>query len=117
VDGLGIPHVIALVNPRAYFLALAAAAAECAMLDRLVLFRVPAHPRYLRQAVRTVAAVVRHTIEGARMPGGIVGTRAFLPALRGECARYRDALPAPWGMFVTLPRRLIRVRPATAVRG
>jgi hypothetical protein len=117
VEGLGIPHVIALVNPRAYFLALAAAVSECGLLDRWTVFRVPAHPRYLRQAVRTVAAVVRRTIEGARMPGGIVGVRALLPALRGECARYRDPLPARWHQFVPPPRRLIRVRPATSGRG
>jgi hypothetical protein len=117
VDSLGIPHVIALVNPRAYFLALAAAVAECGLLDRWTVFRVPAHPRYLLPAVRTVAAVVRHTIDGARLPGGIVGVRAFLPALRRECARYRDPLPAPWGMFVPPPWRVIRVRPAVSGRG
>ena len=34
VEGLGIPHVIALVNPRGYFLALAAAVAECGLLEK-----------------------------------------------------------------------------------
>ncbi len=117
VERLGIPHVIALVNPRAYFLALAAAVAECHVLDRWVLFRVPAHPRHLRLAVRIVAAVVRHTIDGGRMPGGIVGVRALLPALHRECPRYRESLPARWRLFVPPPRRLIRVRPAAAGRG
>ncbi len=114
VERLGIPHVIALVNPRAYFLALAAAVAECHVLDRWVLFRVPAHPRYLRLTVGSVAAVVRHTSEGARMPGGIVGVQALVPALRGECARYRDPLPTRWRLFVPAPRRILRVRPAAS---
>ena len=117
VEGLGIPHVIALVNPRAYFLALAAAVAECHVLDRWVLFRVPAHPRHLRLAARIVAAVVRHTMEGARMPGGIVGVQALLPALRGECPRYRESLPPRWRLFVPPPQRIIRVRPAASGRG
>jgi hypothetical protein len=117
IEGLGIPHVIALVNPRAYFLALAAAVAECHVLDRWVLFRVPAHPRHLRLAARIVAAVVRHTMEGARLPGGNVGVRALLPALHRECPLYRDSLPARWRPFVPLPRRIIRVRPAASGRG
>jgi hypothetical protein len=117
VDGLGIPYVIALVNPRAYFLALAAAVSECAMLDRWVLFRIPAHPRYLQHAVRTVVPLVQHTIAGARMPGGIVGVRTLLPALRGECARYRDPLPARWRPFVPPPPRILRVRPTASGRG
>src|SRR5512137_3205321 len=54
VERLGIPHVIALVNPRAYFLALAAAVAECGLLDRWLLFHIPAHPRHLVPAVRTI---------------------------------------------------------------
>jgi hypothetical protein len=116
VDGLGIPHVITLVNPRAYFLALAAAVAECSMLDRWVLFRVPAHPRYLQRAVQAVVPVIRHTIEGARMPGGIIAIRDLCATLRGECARYRDPLPARWRLFVPPPPRLIRVRPATSGR-
>ena len=116
VEGLGFPHVIALVNPRAYFLALAAAVAECGLLDRWTVFRVPAHPRYLGQAVRTVAAVVQHTVEGVRMPGGVVGVKALMGALREERLRYRDALPVRWGLFVPPPRRLIRVRPAASGR-
>jgi hypothetical protein len=32
VEGLYLPHVIALVNPRAYFLALAAAVEECGLM-------------------------------------------------------------------------------------
>jgi hypothetical protein len=113
VESLGIPYVIALVNPRAYFLALAAAVAECGLLDCWTVFRVPAHPRYLGQAVRRVAAVVQHTVEGVRMPGGIVGVKALMRALREERLRYRDALPVRWGPFVPPPRRLIRIRPVT----
>lgn len=47
IDALGFPQVITLVNPRGYFLALAAALAECRLRNRWVIFRVPAHPRHL----------------------------------------------------------------------
>jgi hypothetical protein len=100
------------VNPRGYFLALAAAVAECGLMDRWTLFRVPAHPRSMTQAVRAVAPVIRHTLEGARLPGGIVGLPALLPALRREAARYREPVPLRWRPWAEPPRRLIRTRPA-----
>jgi len=81
------------------------------------MFRIPAHPRYLQLAVRNVVPVIRHTIEGARPPGGIVGAQAFVPALRGECVRYRGPLPARWRGFALPPRRIICVRPVTVGRG
>jgi|GEM_PF-1073150 len=112
IERLHLPHVIALVNPRGYFLALAAAVAECGLMDRWTLFRVPAHPRSLTQAVRAVVPVIRHTLEGARLPGGIVGIPALLPALRREAARYREPVPPRWRSWAESPRRLLRIRPA-----
>ncbi|HEX7549389.1 MAG TPA: hypothetical protein VF579_02325 [Candidatus Methylomirabilis sp.] len=112
IEALGFPQIIALVNSRGYFLALAAAVAECGLMDRWTLFRVPAHPRYLGQAVRVIVPVIRHAVEGARMPGGIVGIPALLPALRREAAQYREPLPPRWRPWAEPPRRPIRIRPA-----
>jgi len=117
IEALGFPQVIALVNPRGYFLALAAAAAECGLMERWALVRVPAHPRSLGQAVRAVVPVIRHAVEGARLPGRIVGIPALLPALRREAARYREPLPPRWRPWAEPPRRLIQVRPVGADRG
>jgi hypothetical protein len=71
VSEFGIDNVIALVNPRGYFLALAAAVAECNLLGKWILFRVPAHPHHLIPAVKEVAPFVRSVAGGARIKGGI----------------------------------------------
>ncbi len=103
VEGLGIPHVITLVNPRAYFLALAAAVTECGLLDRWILFRVPAHPRHLLRAVREGASVVRAASVVTNLMGGIYPIPALLPALRHELRGYRDSLPPRWRSWGSLP--------------
>ena len=103
VEGLGIPHVIALVNPRAYFLALAAAVAECGLLDRWILFHVPAHPRHLLEGVRQIAPIVRAAVEGAHYAGGIYAVPVLLPALRDETRRYRNCLPLSWRRWGEVP--------------
>jgi len=104
VEGLGVPHVIALVNPRGYFLALAAAVAECGLLDRWVLFHVPAHPRHLLKAVREVAPIVRAAAVGTKLAGGIYPIPALLRSLRRETRRYREPLPPRWRAWGKVPK-------------
>jgi hypothetical protein len=103
VESLHIPHVIALVNPRGYFLALAAAVAECGLLDRWVLFQVRAHPRHLLEGVRQIAPIVRAAAGGVRHAGGIYTIPVLLPALRDETRRYQDRLPPRWRPWGTVP--------------
>jgi hypothetical protein len=105
VESLGIPHVIALVNPRAYFLALAAAVAECGLLDRWILCRVPAHPRHLLAGVRAITPIVRAAAEGVRQAGGVYVIPELLPALHDETRRYRDPLPPRWRRWGAIPTR------------
>ena len=105
VESLHIPRVIALVNPRGYFLALAAAVAECGLLDRWILFHVPAHPRHLLEGVQLIGPVVRAAVEGAHHAGGIYAVPALLPALRGETCEYRDRLPPRWRPWGEVPTR------------
>lgn len=105
VEGLGIPHVLALVNPRAYFLALAAAVEECGLLDQWILCRVPAHPRHLLDGVRQVVPTVRATAEGIHQAGGVYVIPELLPALHDETRRYRDPLPPRWRRWGAIPTR------------
>jgi hypothetical protein len=103
VESLGVRRVMAVVNPRAYFLALAAAVAECGLLDRWILCRVPAQPRYLLEGVRAIVPIVRAVASDPRYPGGMCPIREFLPALRLEARVYRDRLPARWRPWGTVP--------------
>jgi len=104
VNGMGIQNVFALINPRAYFLALAAAVAECNLLGKWILFRVPAHPRHLIPAVKVVAPFVRAVTGGARIEGGIYHVSPLFPFLQEEDKRYRHILPERWKEYGRLPR-------------
>lgn len=96
VDEMGFDQVIALVNPRAYFLALAAAVQGCGLLSRWMLFRIPAHPRFLIPAVREVMPFVRSAVHGAKHNGGIYFIPSSYPVLQGYEKSYRHPLPNPW---------------------
>jgi hypothetical protein len=109
VDGLGIPNVIALVNPRAYFLALTAAVAECGLLDQWLLLHIPAHPRHLIPVVRMIAPIVRGATRSATLPGGVYAIPARSPALQREVVHYRDPLPLRWRSWARVPtERIVR---------
>ena len=103
VHGMGIPNVLALVNPRAYFLALAAAVEECHLSKKWVLFRVPAHPRHLIPAVREVVPVVRAVAGGAMIEGGIYHVPSLYCCLQEEEKHYRHSLPDRWGKHNVQP--------------
>lgn len=96
VREMGFDHVFALVNPRAYFLALAAAAERCGLLSKWVLFRTPPHPRFLIPALGEVIPIVRAAVHGAKHTGGIYIIPSMYPALRAYEAAYGDPLPHPW---------------------
>jgi hypothetical protein len=103
VKGMGIQNVFALINPRAYFLALAAAVNECALLNNWILFRMPAHPRHLIPAVKKVAPFVRAVADGARNKGGIYHIPSLFPFLQDEDKKYRHVLPERWKEYGRLP--------------
>jgi len=104
VNGMGIQNVVALINPRAYFLALAAAVNECDLQKKWILFRMPAHPRHLIPAVGEVVPMIRAiTVGEGRMNGGIYHIPKLYPFLESEEAAYRDKLPNRWGPYGKLP--------------
>lgn len=96
VHEMGFDHVFALVNPRAYFLALAVAVQGCGLMSKWVLFRTPAHPRFLIPALREVIPIVRAAVYGAKHTGGIYVIPGMYSALRAHEATYGDPLPNPW---------------------
>jgi len=92
-------QVIAMVNPRAYFLALAAAVDKCGLSKKWALFRIPAHPRHLLPAVRKIAPIVRASNDGNSFKGGIYPIPDLYPALIRESKAYKNRLPAPWKKY------------------
>lgn len=103
VEGMGFSQVLTLVNPRAYFLALAAAVRRCGVMDRWALFRAPAHPRYLLPAVRQVVPFVRAAAVGRNLKGGVYPIPDLYPILQREAKTYRHLLPEPWHECNRLP--------------
>jgi len=104
VEKLGFSQVFALVNPRGYFLSLAAAVDKCGLLNKWILFRVPSHPRHLLSAVRQVTPFVRVAAEGKKLKGGIYSIPNSFPFLQKENKVYKDSLPRPWQKYCSLLR-------------
>lgn len=96
VHAMGFDHVFALVNPRAYFLALATAVQGCGLMSKWVLFRTPAHPRFLIPALGEVIPIVRAAVCGAKHTGGIYVIPSMYPVLQAHETTYRHPLPNPW---------------------
>ncbi len=103
VDALGVEQVLAVVNPRGYFLALAAAVAQSERRGRWVLCRPPAHPRFLARAVGAVTPLVRAAAAGVALPGGVYPIPTLWSALQDEARRYVEPVPPPWQQWSRLP--------------
>ena len=96
VEKMGFSQVFTLVNPRGYFLSLAAAVDKCGLLNKWVLFRVPSHPRHLLSAVRQILPFVHAVAEGKKLKGGIYPIPNLYPFMQKENEIYEDSLPRPW---------------------
>src|SRR3989338_844005 len=105
VEKMGFSQVFAVVNPRGYFLSLAAAVDRCGLLNKWVLFRVPSHPRHLLSAVRQISPFVRAAAEGKKLRGGIYPIPALYSSMQKEKKAYRSLIPNPWQKYVMLPVR------------
>ena len=103
VEKIGFTQVFALVNPRGYFLSLAAAVDKCGLLNKWILFRVPPHPRHLLSAVRQMTPFVFAASEGKKLKGGIYPIPDLYPFLKKENMIYKDILPQPWLKYGSLP--------------
>ncbi|MCX6759790.1 MAG: hypothetical protein NTW46_00405 [Candidatus Nealsonbacteria bacterium] len=99
---MGFSQVFALVNPRGYFLSLAAAVDRCGLLNKWVLFRVPSHPRHLISAVRQITPFIHAAAEEEKLKGGIYPIPALYPFLRKESKVYKNILPQPWKKYSSL---------------
>ena len=102
VEKMGFSQVFALVNPRGYFLSLAAAVDRCGLLNKWVLFRVPSHPRYLLSAVRQIAPIIHATVGVKKLKGGIYPIPTLYSFMRQEEKLYKDSFPNPWQKYVSL---------------
>ena len=99
VEKMGFSQVFTLVNPRGYFLSLAAAVGKCGLLNRWVLFQVPSHPRYLIPAVRQITPIVRAVAEGNKVKGGIYPIPDLYSSMHKEIKVYKSILPKPWQKY------------------
>lgn len=103
VEKMKFSKVFALVNPRGYFLSLAAAVDRCGLLNEWTLFRVPSHPRHLLSAVRQIAPFVCAAAEGNKIKGGIYPIPDLYPFMEREEKIYKKYIPAPWQQYSGLP--------------
>ena len=102
VEKMKFSKVFALVNPRGYFLSLAAAVDRCGLLNEWTLFRVPSHPRHLLSAVRQIAPFVSAAAEGKKLKGGIYPIPELYPFMKKENKIYIGSIPQPWEKYSKL---------------
>jgi hypothetical protein len=102
VEKMGFSQVLALVNPRGYFLSLAAAVDRCGLLNKWVIFRVPSHPRHLLSAVRQISPFVYAAAKGKKLKGGIYPIPSLYPYMKKESMVYKGSFPQPWQKYVHL---------------
>ena len=105
VENMGFSKVFALVNPRGYFLSLAAAVDKCGLLNKWVLFRVPSHPRHLLSGVQEISPIVRAAAEGKKLKGGIYPIPDLYSFLKKEGKIYEGIIPDPWQQHTDIPSR------------
>ena len=105
VENMGFSQVFAMVNPRGYFLPLAAAVDKCGFLNKWVLFRVPSHPRHLLSAVRQISRFVYVAAEGKKIKGGIYPVPDLYSFVQQEQKIYRGFIPKPWQKYANLPNK------------
>jgi len=105
VEKMGFSQVFALVNPRGYFLSLAAALDRCRLLKKWILFRIPTHPRYLLLAVQQIAPLVRAFLEGKKYTGGIYPVHSFCSLMKIEGKVFKGVMPSPWREYAKFSRR------------
>jgi len=102
VEKMKFSKVFALVNPRGYFLSLAAAVDKCGLLNKWMLFRVPSHPRHLIPAVRKITPIIYAASEGKQMKGNIYLLPELFSFVKKESKIYKDILPEPWKKYRTI---------------
>jgi hypothetical protein len=102
VEKMGFSQVFAVVNPRGYFLSLAAAVDKCGLLNKWILFRVPSHPRHLLSAVRQVTPFVRVADKGRKLKGGVYPIPDLYPFMQKENNAYKDSFLQPWKKYSNL---------------
>jgi hypothetical protein len=103
VEKMGFTQVFVMVNPRGYFLSLVAAVDRCGLLNKWILFRVPAHRRHLLSVVREITPFVRASAEGRKIKGGIYPIPSMYPFMQKEDKASKDSLPKPWQNYSGLP--------------
>jgi hypothetical protein len=103
VEKMKFHNVFTLVNPRGYFLSLAAAVDRCGLLNEWTLFRVPSHPRHLLSAVRQITPFVCAATEGNKVKGGIFPIPELYSFMQIEIKIYKSSLPQPWQKYIGLP--------------
>jgi len=103
VEKMGFSQVLTVVNPRGYFLSLAAAVDRCGLLNKWVLFQLPSHPRHLISAVQQISPFVYAAVEGRKLKGGIYPIPVLYPFMQKESKIYKDSLPMPWQKYSILP--------------
>ena len=88
--------IFAVVNPRGYFLSLAAALQEQSLLDKTMMLEMPVHPNNLKLAVTIISSFIQRYFSEGYFQGGIISHPSLRQRISKESTVWKKNLPERW---------------------
>lgn len=88
--------IFAVVNPRGYFLSLAAAVHEQSLLGRIMMLEMPVHPNNLKEAITLISSFIQRYISEGYFQEGIISHAFLQQRIAKESTAWKLNLPERW---------------------
>jgi len=88
--------LFAVVNPRGYFLSLAAALHELSLFSKTMMLEVPVHPNNLKASVKIISSFIQRYFSEGYFQGGIILHPGLLQRIAKELKSWKQNLPERW---------------------
>lgn len=88
--------IFAVVNPRGYFLSLAAALHEQFLFGKTMMLEMPVHPNNLKVAITFISSFIQRYFSEGYFQGGIISHAALRQRITKESTAWKQNLPERW---------------------
>ena len=88
--------IFAAVNPRGYFLSLAAALHERLLFDKTMMLEVPVHPNNLKASVKIISFFIHKYFSEGYFQGGVILHPSLLQRIARQSIKWKQNLPERW---------------------
>jgi len=88
--------IFAVVNPRGYFLSLAAALHEQSLFSKTMMLEMPVHPNNLKAAITLISSFIQRYFSEGYFQGGIISHPVLVQRIAKESTVWKQNLPERW---------------------